>query len=168
MEGYRSLITRPYEFLKRVMPGFCYSYVERTTYDTYYGLMEDSAKYDAFFAEERKFSCFECYGQPTRGSEERPSSAASTPAANQTASIDYDDFVYGAETFSTLVRCYPRTRGGLVCFLYEIILRRRVIQDKMRAVNSFDIVLNSLGSFMSRPSGTTLPTLPSRGGATGA
>ena len=55
MGGYRGLITRRYEFVKRALPGFCYCYVERTIYVTYYVLMEDSAKYDAFFAEEHKF-----------------------------------------------------------------------------------------------------------------
>eukprot|EP00959_Pyramimonas_sp_CCMP1952_P361186 7564302-Pyramimonas_sp.AAC.1 len=45
VEGYKSLIARPYESVNRAMPGSYYSDVERTIYLTYYILMEDIAKY---------------------------------------------------------------------------------------------------------------------------
>ena len=41
------------------MPGSYYSDVERTVYLTYYILMEDVAKYDELFQQERKFLSFE-------------------------------------------------------------------------------------------------------------
>ena len=44
IEGYKSLIARPYESVNRAMPGSYYSDVERTIYLTYYILMEDVAK----------------------------------------------------------------------------------------------------------------------------
>lgn len=40
VEGYRSLIARPYESVNRAMPGSYYSDVERTIFLTYYILME--------------------------------------------------------------------------------------------------------------------------------
>ena len=46
IEGYKSLIARPYESVNRAMPGSYYSDVERTIYLTYYLLMEDIPKYD--------------------------------------------------------------------------------------------------------------------------
>lgn len=49
VEGYKSLIARPYESVNRAMPGSYYSDVERTIYLTYYVLMEDTAKYDELF-----------------------------------------------------------------------------------------------------------------------
>ena len=49
MEGYKSLIARPYESVNRAMPGSYYSDVERTIYLTYYVLMEDLEKYDDLF-----------------------------------------------------------------------------------------------------------------------
>ena len=39
VEGYKSLIARPYESVNRAMPGSYYSDVERTIYLTYYILM---------------------------------------------------------------------------------------------------------------------------------
>ena len=44
VEGYKSLIARPYESVNRAMPGSYYSDVERTIYLTYVILMEDIAK----------------------------------------------------------------------------------------------------------------------------
>ena len=55
IEGYKSLIARPYESVNRAMPGSYYSDVERTIYLTYVLLMEDIAKYDELFQQERKF-----------------------------------------------------------------------------------------------------------------
>ena len=37
---------------------------------------------------------------------------------------------------------FPKTKDGLVRFLYEIILRRMEIRDKSRSVNSIDVVFN--------------------------
>ena len=59
IEGYKSLIARPYESVNRAMPGSYYSDVERTIYLTYVILMEDIAKYDELFQQERKFISFE-------------------------------------------------------------------------------------------------------------
>ena len=53
VEGYRSLIARPYESVNRAMPGSYYSDVERTIYLTYYILMEDLSKYDELFQQAR-------------------------------------------------------------------------------------------------------------------
>ena len=59
MEGYKSLIARPYESVNRAMPGSFYSDVERTIYLTFVVLMEDIGKYDELFQQERKFISFE-------------------------------------------------------------------------------------------------------------
>jgi hypothetical protein len=123
IEGYKSLIARPYESVNRAMPGSYYSDVERTIYLTYYILMEDIAKYDELFQQERKFITFEYY----------------TQHVNQ---LDYDDLVYGHDRLSELVEKFPGTKDGLSRFLYEIILRRMEIRDKSRSVNSIDIVFN--------------------------
>lgn len=123
VEGYKSLIARPYESVNRAMPGSYYSDVERTIYLTYYILMEDIAKYDELFQEERKFINFEYFNTYIRY-------------------LDYDDLVYGNNRLSVLVAENPATKDGLVRFLYEIILRRMEIQDKSRSVNSIDIVFN--------------------------
>ena len=63
LDGYRSLIARPYESVNRAMPGSYCSDVERTIYLTYYVLLEDVQKYDALFKEERKFLSFEYFSQ---------------------------------------------------------------------------------------------------------
>ncbi|CAE8670279.1 unnamed protein product [Polarella glacialis] len=123
VEGYKSLIARPYESVNRAMPGSYYSDVERTIYLTYYILMEDIAKYDELFQQERKFISFEYFSTHLRH-------------------LDYDDLVYGNSRLSVLVAQHPATKDGLARFLYEIILRRMEIQDKSRSVNSLDIVFN--------------------------
>lgn len=56
--------------------------------------------------------------------------------------LDFDDLVYGHEKLSEIVSKYPETKDGLTRFLYEIILRRMEIRDKSRSVNSIDIVFN--------------------------
>ena len=66
VEGYKSLIARPYESVNRAMPGSYYSDVERTIYLTFYILMEDTAKYDELFQQERKFISFEYFSQHIR------------------------------------------------------------------------------------------------------
>ena len=76
IEGYKSLIARPYESVNRAMPGSYYSDVERTIYLTYVVLMEDTAKYDELFQEERKFISFEYWSE-------------------HLSQLDYDDLVYG-------------------------------------------------------------------------
>jgi hypothetical protein len=45
IEGYKSLIGRPYESVNRAMPGSYYSDMERTIYLTYYIINEDVGKY---------------------------------------------------------------------------------------------------------------------------
>ena len=124
IEGYKSLIARPYESVNRAMPGSYYSDVERTVYLTYYILMEDIAKYNELFQQERKFISFEYYSE------------------HIIRELDYDDLVYGDEKLSELVEKYPQVKDGLTRFLYEIILRRMEIRDKSRSVNSIDIVFN--------------------------
>ena len=84
VEGYKSLIARPYESVNRAMPGSYYSDVERTIYLTYYILMEDVAKYDELFQQERKFISFEYFSEHIPG-------------------FDYDDLVYGNDQLSTIV-----------------------------------------------------------------
>ena len=123
VEGYKSLIARPYESVNRAMPGSYYSDVERTIYLTYYILMEDTPKYDELFQQERKFISFEYYSAHIRH-------------------VDYDDLVYGNSPLSALVTRHPETKDGLTRFLYEIVLRRLEIRDKSRSVNSIDIVFN--------------------------
>eukprot|EP00931_Biecheleriopsis_adriatica_P048723 TRINITY_DN28156_c0_g1_i1.p1 TRINITY_DN28156_c0_g1~~TRINITY_DN28156_c0_g1_i1.p1 ORF type:complete len:2295 (-),score=500.02 TRINITY_DN28156_c0_g1_i1:122-7006(-) len=123
IEGYKSLIARPYESVNRAMPGSYYSDVERTIYLTYYILMEDIAKYDDLFQQERKFISFEYFNTHVRH-------------------LDYDELVYGSNRLSVLVSQHPEVKDGLTRFLYEIILRRMEIQDKSRSVNSVDIVFN--------------------------
>jgi hypothetical protein len=146
VEGYKSLIARPYESVNRAMPGSYYSDVERTIYLTYVILIEDIAKYDELFQEERKFISFEYWRA-------------------HVGQLDYDDLVYGLDRLSAIVAKYPGkgplcavfalfsnmvpfnhhsadTKDGLTRFLYEIILRRMEIRDKSRSVNSIDIVFN--------------------------
>ena len=123
VEGYKSLIARPYESVNRAMPGSYYSDVERTIYLTYYILMEDIAKYDELFQQERKFISFEYFTEHVRH-------------------LDYDDLVYGHDQLSELVEKFPETKDGLCRFLFEIILRRMEIRDKSRSVNSIDVVFN--------------------------
>lgn len=59
IEGYKTLIARPYESVNRAMPGSYYSDVERTIYLTFVILSEDISKYDDLFQGERKFITFE-------------------------------------------------------------------------------------------------------------
>ena len=122
-EGYKSLIARPYESVNRAMPGSYYSDVERTIYLTYVVLVEDIAKYDELFQQERKFISFEYWSEHVR-------------------QLDYDDLVYGHDRLSELVDKHPATKAGLSRFLYEIILRRMEIRDRSRSVNSIDVVFN--------------------------
>lgn len=124
IEGYKSLIARPYESVNRAMPGSYYSDVERTIFLTYVILSEDIAKYNELFQGERKFITFEYWN---------------THFVHQ---LDFDDLVYGHESLSELVDKHPETRDGLARFLYEIILRRMEIRDKSRSVNSVDVVFN--------------------------
>jgi len=123
LEGYKSLIARPYESVNRAMPGSYYSDVERTAYLTYYCLREDVAKYDGLFAEERKFISYEYFREHVRF-------------------LDYDDLVYGHERLSDILAKHPAVTDGLTRFLYEIILRRMEIRDRSRSVNSIDVVFN--------------------------
>ena len=123
VEGYKSLIARPYESVNRAMPGSYYSDVERTIFLTYVILVEDIAKYDELFQQERKFISFEYWTGHVQG-------------------LDYDDLVYGHDSLSEVVKKHPSTKGGLVRYLYEIILRRMEIRDKSRSVNSIDVVFN--------------------------
>jgi len=125
VEGYRSLIARPYASVNRAMPGSYYSDVERTIYLTYYILMEDVAKYDNLFQQERKFITFEFW-------------QVHTPLHV----LDYDDLVYGSTKLSALVDRHPETKDALTRCLYEIILRRMLIRDRSRSVNSIDVVFN--------------------------
>jgi len=126
IDGYKCLIARPYESVNRAMPGSYYSDVERTIYLTYYILMEDIAKYDELFQEERKFISFEYFRLYIRHID----------------FSDFDDLVYGNMSLSALVVEHPGTKDGLVRFLYEIVLRRMEIQDESRSVNSIDVVFN--------------------------
>ena len=124
IEGYKSLIARPYESVNRAMPGSYYSDVERTIYLTYVILVEDITKYDELFQSERKFITFEYWN------------------AHFLHHLEYDDLVYGHEKLSEIADKHPETRDGLICFLYEIILRRMEIRDESRSVNSVDIIFN--------------------------
>lgn len=124
IEGYKSLIARPYESVNRGMTGSYYSDVERTIYLTYVILMEDITKYDELFQSERKFITFEYWN------------------AHFLHHLEYDDLVYGHEKLSEIADKHPETRDGLICFLYEIILRRMEIRDESRSVNSVDIIFN--------------------------
>ena len=123
IEGYKSLIARPYESVNRAMPGSYYSDVERTIYLTYVTLREDVAKYDELFQQERKFISFEYWSE-------------------HLSTLDFDDLVYGHERLSEIVARLPSTQDGLTQFLYGIILRRMEIRDKSRSVNSIDVVFN--------------------------
>ena len=123
VDGYKSLIARPYESVNRAMPGSYYSDVERTIYLTYVILTEDIAKYDELFQEERKFISYEYW-------------------AEHVSTLDFDDLVYGHDRLSELVAKQPETKDGLLRFLYEVILRRMEIRDKSRSVNSVDVVFN--------------------------
>ena len=75
------------------MPGSYYSDVERTIYLTYYILMEDVAKYDELFQQERKFISFEYYSAHVRV-------------------LDFDELVYGQLSLSALVAKHPEVRNG--------------------------------------------------------
>jgi hypothetical protein len=125
LDGYRSLIARPYESVNRAMPGSYYSDVERTIYLTYYVLLEDVQKYDSLFKEERKFLSFEYFSQYLRKS-----------------GVEYDDLVYGHDPLSHIIESHPATKDGLTRFLYEIVLKRMEIRDRARSVNSVDVVFN--------------------------
>ena len=124
IEGYKSLIARPYESVNRAMPGSYYSDVERTIYLTFVILTEDIAKYDVLFQGERKFISFEYWN------------------AHFVHQLDYDDLVYGHEKLSEIVDKHPETKDGLTRFLYDIILRRMEIRDKSRSVSSIDVIFN--------------------------
>ena len=73
------------------MPGSYYSDVERTISLTYYILMEDAAKYDELFQQERKFISFEYYQEHVRY-------------------IEYDELVYGHMSLSELLSAHPQVR----------------------------------------------------------
>ena len=124
IEGYKSLVARPYESVNRAMPGSYYSDVERTIYLTYVILSEDIAKYNELFQAERKFISFEYWNM------------------HFIHMLDFDDLVYGHQKLSEIVEKHPEAKDGLIRFLYEIILRRMEIRDKSRSVNSIDIIFN--------------------------
>eukprot|EP00535_Pseudo-nitzschia_heimii_P012412 CAMPEP_0197198710 /NCGR_PEP_ID=MMETSP1423-20130617/33509_1 /TAXON_ID=476441 /ORGANISM="Pseudo-nitzschia heimii, Strain UNC1101" /LENGTH=1031 /DNA_ID=CAMNT_0042652545 /DNA_START=1648 /DNA_END=4743 /DNA_ORIENTATION=- len=124
IEGYKSLIARPYESVNRAMPGSYYSDVERTIYLTYVILTEDVSKYNELFQGERKFITFEYWSE------------------HFFHQLDFDDLVYGHDSLSEICDKHPEARNGLAKFLYEIILRRMEIRDKSRSVNSIDIIFN--------------------------
>lgn len=88
MEGYKSLIGRPYESVNRAMPGSYYSDMERTIYLTYYILNEDIAKYSTLFQQERKFITFEYYKENIKY-------------------IDFDELIYGNTDLRSLIRDHP-------------------------------------------------------------
>ena len=124
IEGYKSLIARPYESVNRAMPGSYYSDVERTIYLTYVLLREDVTKFDELFQAERKFISFEYWNQ------------------HFVHYLDFDDLVYGHAKLSEIVTTRPETKDGLDRYLYEIILRRLEIRDQSRSVSSIDLVFN--------------------------
>ena len=124
IEGYKSLIARPYESVNRAMPGSYYSDVERTVFLTYVILTEDIEKYDDLFQGERKFISYEYWNE------------------HFVHQLDFDDLVYGHEKLSEICEKHPEAKDGLARFLYEIILRRMEIRDKSRSVNSIDIIFN--------------------------
>ena len=102
---FKGLIARPYESVKRAMPGSYYSDVERTVYLTWYILMEDIAKYNELFQQERKFINFEYFNNNLAPAV----TAAAAAAASSSAAgnhIDYDDLVYGNISLSDLVTRY--------------------------------------------------------------
>lgn len=98
VEGYKSLIARPYESVNRAMPGSYYSDIERTIYLTYVILSEDIAKYDELFQQERKFISFEYWRQ-------------------YVGQLDYDDLVYGLDPLSHIVLKHPGIRSSCVLIL---------------------------------------------------
>jgi len=124
IEGYKSLIARPYESVNRAMPGSYYSDVERTIYLTYVLLREDATKFDELFQAERKFISFEYWNQ------------------HFVHLLDFDDLVYGHAKLSEIVTNHPETKDGLDRYLYEIILRRLEVRDQSRSVSSIDLVFN--------------------------
>ena len=101
---FKGLIARPYESVKRAMPGSYYSDVERTVYLTWYILMEDIAKYNELFQQERKFINFEYFNNHLAPAVAAAAAAASSSAAGN--HIDYDDLVYGNISLSDLVTRY--------------------------------------------------------------
>ena len=94
IEGYKSLIARPYESVNRAMPGSYYSDVERTIYLTYVILTEDISKYDELFQAERKFISFEYWN------------------SHFVHQLDYDDLVYGHEKLSEIVDKHKKMKDG--------------------------------------------------------
>ncbi|KAL7554568.1 hypothetical protein ACHAWF_019036 [Thalassiosira exigua] len=123
IEGYKALIARPYESVNRAMPGSYYSDVERTIFLTFVILSEDIAKYDELFQGERKFITFEYWKEFL-------------------AELDYDELVYGHDRLSEIADKHPKTLGGLIRFLYIIILKRMEVRDRSKSVNSVDIIFN--------------------------
>eukprot|EP00804_Cyclotella_cryptica_P011896 CCRYP_004399-RA/>CCRYP_004399-RA protein AED:0.06 eAED:0.06 QI:211/0.78/0.8/1/0.71/0.6/15/1860/1813 len=123
IEGYKALIARPYESVNRAMPGSYYSDVERSIYLTFVILSEDIKKYDELFQGERKFISFEYWKQHLR-------------------ELDYDELVYGHDRLSEIAEKHPNCLGGIIRFLYVIILKRMEIRDGSRSVNSVDILFN--------------------------
>ncbi len=71
------------------------------------------SKYEELFQEQRKFISFEFWGAHLR-------------------SLDFDDLVYGHDRLSDLVARHPETKEGLIKYLYEVVLRRMEIRDKVR------------------------------------
>lgn len=123
IEGYKALIARPYESVNRAMPGSYYSDVERTIFLTFVILSEDIAKYNELFQSERKFITFEYWKQ-------------------YLSELDYDELVYGHDNLYEITEKHPKTLGGLIKFLYVIILKRMEVRDQSKSVNSVDIIFN--------------------------
>ena len=105
------------------MPGSYYSDVERTIFLTFVILSEDIAKYDELFQGERKFITFEYWKEYLE-------------------ELDYDELVYGHDRLSEIADKHPNMLGGLIRFLYVIILKRMEVRDSSKSVNSIDIIFN--------------------------
>ena len=120
IEGYKALIARPFQSVNRAMPGSYYSDVERTIFLTFVILSEDTSKYDELFQNERKFITFEYWKEFL-------------------PELDYDELVYGHDRISEVVERHPRMAGGLIRFMYGIVLRRMEVRDTSRSVNSVDM-----------------------------
>ena len=56
--------------------------------------------------------------------------------------IDYDELVYGHDRLSEIAEKHPNCLGGVIRFLYVIILKRMEIRDGSRSVNSVDVMFN--------------------------
>ena len=106
------------------MPGSYYSDVERTIYLTYYILMEDIAKYDELFQQERKFITFEYFTRTSATSTTTTSSTATTSALG--AGREVPETKDGPHALP--VRDHPATHGD----------PRQVAL----CVNSIDVVFN--------------------------